>query len=80
MSIRAAMRWELLLARRSRAIQIVLVLLVASLAAALWSGFSYRERWDGEVARHLDRGAKGPRMNNRIGSGHFVDPGVPSSC
>ncbi len=58
MSVRAAIRWEIRLARRARATRIVVLLLVASLAAALWSGLSYRERWDREVARHLERGAK----------------------
>lgn len=58
MSVRAAARWELRIAKRSRVMWLVLLLLVASMAAALWSGFSYRERWEGEVARHLERGAK----------------------
>ena len=57
MSLRAAIRWELRLARRVRAVRVVLLLLVASLAVALWSGLSYRERWEDEVARHHERGA-----------------------
>jgi ABC-2 type transport system permease protein len=56
MSLRAAMRWELRLARRARAIRIVLLLLVAAITLALWSGRSLRARWEAEVSRHLERG------------------------
>lgn len=52
------MRWELRLLRRARAMWIVLLLLVASIGAALWSGLSYRERWEDEVARHVERGVE----------------------
>lgn len=77
MSLHAAMSWELRLARRARAIPVVLLLLVASIAVALWSGYSYKARWDGEVARHLERGVEQRRKQIERLTGGDAISGFP---